>query len=50
MTTLKPILFATDGSPSAVEAQREALDLASRLDAPFVVRGTQQAHEHAAAA
>jgi nucleotide-binding universal stress UspA family protein len=33
----RPILFATDGSPSAEEAQREAFDLARRLDAPLVV-------------
>jgi nucleotide-binding universal stress UspA family protein len=37
MTATKPILFATDGSPSAEEAQREAFDLASRLDAPLLV-------------
>ncbi|HEU5477803.1 MAG TPA: universal stress protein [Gaiellaceae bacterium] len=37
MTPMKPILFATDGSPSAEEAQREALDLARRLVAPLVV-------------
>jgi nucleotide-binding universal stress UspA family protein len=37
MTATRPILFATDGSPSAAEAQREAFELASRLDAPLVV-------------
>src|SRR3974390_2233608 len=37
MTAVKPILFATDGSPSADEAQREAFELAHRLDAPLVV-------------
>jgi nucleotide-binding universal stress UspA family protein len=37
MSTTKPILFATDGSPSAEEAQREAFDLARRLDAPLLV-------------
>ena len=37
MNATNPILFATDGSPSAEEAQREALDLAARLDAPLVV-------------
>jgi nucleotide-binding universal stress UspA family protein len=33
----RPILFATDGSPSAEEAQKEAFELAHRLDAPLVV-------------
>jgi len=37
MTPTRPILFATDGSPSAEEAQREAFDLAHRLGAPLVV-------------
>jgi nucleotide-binding universal stress UspA family protein len=37
MDATKPILFATDGSPSAAEAQRQALELAQRLDAPLVV-------------
>jgi nucleotide-binding universal stress UspA family protein len=37
MTPTKPILFATDGSPSAEEAQKEAFELAQRLDAPLVV-------------
>jgi nucleotide-binding universal stress UspA family protein len=37
MTTTRPILFATDGSPSAEEAQKEAFELAQRLDAPLVV-------------
>ena len=37
MSTTKPILFATDGSPSAAEAQKEAFELAQRLDAPLVV-------------
>lgn len=37
MSNTKPILFATDGSPSAAEAQREAFDLARRLDAPLLV-------------
>jgi len=37
MTVTKPILFATDGSPSAEKAQREAFDLAHRLDAPLLV-------------
>jgi nucleotide-binding universal stress UspA family protein len=33
----RPILFATDGSPSAADAQREAFELAQRLEAPLVV-------------
>jgi nucleotide-binding universal stress UspA family protein len=37
MNASKPILFATDGSPCAEDAQREALDLARKLDAPLVV-------------
>ncbi len=37
MTGTRPILFATDGSPSAQEAQREAFELAQRLDTPLVV-------------
>jgi nucleotide-binding universal stress UspA family protein len=37
MSATRPILFATDGSPSAEEAQKEALELADRLDAPLVV-------------
>jgi nucleotide-binding universal stress UspA family protein len=37
MNKTRPILFATDGSPSAEEAQREAFDLAHRLGAPLVV-------------
>lgn len=37
MSDTGPILLATDGSPSAAEAQREALDLAGRLDAPLLV-------------
>ena len=32
-----PILFATDGSPSASEAQHEAFELAKLLDAPLLV-------------
>lgn len=34
---MKPILLATDGSPSAREATREALELAEALHAPLVV-------------
>jgi nucleotide-binding universal stress UspA family protein len=37
MRTTRPIVFATDGSPSAEEAQREAFELAERLGAPLVV-------------
>jgi nucleotide-binding universal stress UspA family protein len=37
MNNTRPILFATDGSPSAGEAQKEAFELAHRLDAPLVV-------------
>jgi nucleotide-binding universal stress UspA family protein len=37
MTDTRPILFATDGSPSAEEAQKEAFELAQRLGAPLVV-------------
>lgn len=37
MTATRPILFATDGSPSAEQAQREAFELAHRLDAPLIV-------------
>jgi len=32
-----PILFATDGSPSALEAQHDAFELARVLDAPLLV-------------
>jgi nucleotide-binding universal stress UspA family protein len=37
MSDKRPILFATDGSPSAAEAQREAFELARALGAPLVV-------------
>jgi nucleotide-binding universal stress UspA family protein len=37
MTATRPILLATDGSPSAEAAQKEAFELAQRLDAPLVV-------------
>lgn len=36
MSDRKPILFATDGSPSAAEAQATAIELARALDAPLV--------------
>ena len=47
MTATGPILFATDGSPSAEEAQKEAFELAQRLDAPLVGRAEELA-AHAA--
>ena len=37
MSTTRPLLFATDGSPSAAEAQKEAFELAQRLEAPLLV-------------
>ena len=37
MSDSRPILFATDGSPSSAEAQKEAFELAQRLDAPLLV-------------
>ncbi|MGZ4332796.1 MAG: universal stress protein [Gaiellaceae bacterium] len=37
MSDSRPILFATDGSPSAEEAQKEAFELAQRLEAPLLV-------------
>jgi nucleotide-binding universal stress UspA family protein len=37
MSDKKPILFATDGSPSAEGAQKEAFELAARFDAPLLV-------------
>ena len=37
MSDKRPILFATDGSPSAAEAEKEAFALARRLDAPLLV-------------
>lgn len=44
MTATKPILFATDGSPSAEAAQKEAFELARRLDAPLVIVSVAHAH------
>jgi len=38
---MKPILLATDGSPSAAEATREAIFLAHALDVPLVVAAVQ---------
>jgi nucleotide-binding universal stress UspA family protein len=37
MSDKRPILFATDGSPSAAEAQPKAIELALLLGAPLVV-------------
>ncbi len=37
MIDKKPILLATDGSPSAAEAQRKAIELARALGAPLIV-------------
>jgi nucleotide-binding universal stress UspA family protein len=37
MGNSRPILFATDGSPSAAEAQKDAFELALRLGAPLLV-------------
>ena len=34
---MKPIVLATDGSPSAAEATLNAVELAKALDAPLVV-------------
>jgi nucleotide-binding universal stress UspA family protein len=44
MAATKPILFATDGSPSAELAQQEAFELAHRLDAPLVVVSVAHVH------
>jgi nucleotide-binding universal stress UspA family protein len=38
---MKPILLATDGSPSAAEATREAIELARLLDAPLVATSVE---------
>jgi nucleotide-binding universal stress UspA family protein len=37
MSNARQILFATDGSPSAADAQKEAFELALRFDSPLVV-------------
>jgi nucleotide-binding universal stress UspA family protein len=37
MSATRPILFATDGSPSAAQAQSKAFELAQSLGAPLVV-------------
>ena len=38
---MKPILLATDGSPSAAEATREAIELARTLGAPLLVTSVE---------
>ena len=38
---MKPILLATDGSPSAAEATREAIELARALDAPLIAAAVE---------
>ena len=43
MSDTRPILFATDGSPSAADAQKEAFELARRLDAPLLVVAVEHA-------
>jgi nucleotide-binding universal stress UspA family protein len=43
VTATRPILLATDGSPSAEAAQKEAFELAQRLDAHLVVVSVAQA-------
>ena len=37
MSDPRPILFATDGSPTAAEAEKEAFELARALEAPLLV-------------
>ena len=44
MSAKRPILFATDGSPSAAEAQKRALELARLVDAPLLVVSVAHAH------
>jgi nucleotide-binding universal stress UspA family protein len=43
MSDTRSILFATDGSPSAAEAQREAFELAQALDATLLVASVPHA-------
>jgi nucleotide-binding universal stress UspA family protein len=38
---MKPILLATDGSPSAEEATREAISLAKKLETPLVATAVE---------
>jgi nucleotide-binding universal stress UspA family protein len=38
---MRPILLATDGSPSAAEATREAIELARMLGAPLIVAAVE---------
>jgi len=42
---MRPIMLATDGSPEAAEATREAIELARALEAPLIVAAV----EHVAA-
>jgi nucleotide-binding universal stress UspA family protein len=41
--TMKPIVLATDGSPSAAEATLQAVELARALGAPLVALSVEQA-------
>lgn len=41
---MKPIMLATDGSPSAEDATREAIELAGELHAPLTVVAVAHAH------
>ena len=43
MNATRPILLATDGSPSAVQAQEKAIELAQALDAPLLVVSVEHA-------
>ena len=43
MNNKRPILFATDGSPSADDAQRQAFDLAKLTGAPLLVASVSHA-------
>ena len=38
---MRPIMLATDGSPSAAEATREAIELARALDAPLIAAAVE---------
>lgn len=41
---MRPILLATDGSPSATEATREAIELARALGAPLIAAAVEHVH------
>ena len=43
MNATRPILLATDGSPSAAQAQEKAIELAQALGAPLVVVSAEHA-------